>query len=198
MKAAAKAKKQAIPESLIYEMVDGKPIYYKGYKAYLSGEKPLEHIMGTSTLQSFLSTKLAMLIGIFLEKDYFILSNELGLQFSKKSWRAADIAVIKKTALPSLDNKYLNTPPEYVIEIDTKAELSEIKDSFGYYQDKTEALLQFGVQQVVWIFTETGKVLVAKNGQKSWALSDWDQDIEIVSGLPVNIYQLLRANGMKT
>ena len=197
MKAAAKAKKQAIPESLIYEMVDGKPIYYKGYKAYLSGEKPLEHIMGSSTLQSFLATKLAMLIGIFLEKDYFILSNELGLQFSKKSWRAADIAVIKKTALPSLDNKYLNTPPEYVIEIDTKAELSEIKDSFGYYQDKTEALLQFGVQQVVWVFTETGKVLVAKNGQKSWALSDWDQDIEIVSGLPVNIYQLLRANGMK-
>ncbi len=26
---------QNIPESLIYEMVAGKPIYYKGYKEYL-------------------------------------------------------------------------------------------------------------------------------------------------------------------
>ena len=30
---------QTIPETLIYEMVEGKPIYYKGYRDILKGKK---------------------------------------------------------------------------------------------------------------------------------------------------------------
>ena len=39
-----------VPEYLIKEVLDGIPIYYKGYKAVLRKEKTLESIMGASGL----------------------------------------------------------------------------------------------------------------------------------------------------
>jgi hypothetical protein len=43
-----------IPLALIYEIIDGKPIYYKGYREVIAGTKTIEEIMGASTLQNFL------------------------------------------------------------------------------------------------------------------------------------------------
>ena len=45
-----KTRIQTIPKELIYEMVDGKPIYYKGYKEYLNNSKQLDEIMGRGRL----------------------------------------------------------------------------------------------------------------------------------------------------
>ena len=193
MKSAAKK----IPESLIYEMVQGKPIYYKGYKDYLKGEKQLEQLMGSSKFQAFLVTELIFLIRTFLGNDYFIFSNEIGLQFSKNSWRAADIAIIKKSESEKIDDKYLSTPPEYVIEIDTKADLKEIENPLGYYQEKTEDLIKFGVKKVIWIFTDTQKIMIAEKGNKKWEIMDWDQDVEFVKGLIINIKQILIENNLE-
>ena len=47
-------KTRKIPEYLIYEMDEGKPIYYRGYKEYLQGQRALEEIMSSSYIQSFL------------------------------------------------------------------------------------------------------------------------------------------------
>ncbi len=192
-----KSSAQKIPESLIYEMVQGKPIYYKGYKDYLKGEKQLEQLMGSSKFQAFLVTELIFLIRTFLGNDYFIFSNEIGLQFSKNSWRAADIAIIKKSESEKIDDKYLSTPPEYVIEIDTKADLKEIENPLGYYQEKTEDLIKFGVKKVIWIFTDTQKIMIAEKGNKKWEIMDWDQDVEFVKGLIINIKQILIENNLE-
>jgi hypothetical protein len=35
-----KPKPSEIPAALIYEIIDGKPIYYNGYKAVLKGDSP--------------------------------------------------------------------------------------------------------------------------------------------------------------
>ncbi|MDX2069856.1 MAG: hypothetical protein SFV55_15615 [Haliscomenobacter sp.] len=43
-----------IPAALIYEIMDGKPVYYKGYREVLNNEKTLEEVMGASTLQGFI------------------------------------------------------------------------------------------------------------------------------------------------
>ena len=187
---------QEIPKSLIYEMVQGKPIYYKGYKDYLKGEKQLEQLIGSGKFQAFLVTELIFLIKTFLGKEYFIFSNEIGLQFSKNSWRAADIAVIKKSEDVEINDKYLSTPPDYVIEIDTKADLKEIENPLGYYQEKTEDLIKFGVKKVIWIFTDTKKIMVAEKGNKKWEIIDWDQDVEFVEGLNINIQQILTDNNL--
>lgn len=182
-----------IPQALIYEMVDGKPIYYRDYQAYLSGDKEIEEIMGSSYLQSLMVSRiLAFLFQNLDSKIYEILTNELGLQFAKKSWRAADIAIYAKESLFGLrpENKYLEIPPKIVIEIDTKAHLKELDNPFGYYQEKTDQLLKFGVEKVIWIFTETQKVMLAEEN-KDWVISDWTKSFHLEEHIKINISQLI-------
>lgn len=38
-------------ESLVYEVLDGRPLYYRGYEDVLAGKKIPEDIMGSSSLQ---------------------------------------------------------------------------------------------------------------------------------------------------
>jgi hypothetical protein len=42
---AKQKKRRKIPDALIYEIVDGRPIYYKGYRDVLSGKTNLESAM---------------------------------------------------------------------------------------------------------------------------------------------------------
>lgn len=41
-----------VPDCLIYEIMDGQPIHYKGYQDVLNGTKTAKEIMGSSSLQS--------------------------------------------------------------------------------------------------------------------------------------------------
>lgn len=184
---------QNIPENLIYEMVDGNPIYYKGYREYLEGAKQMEELMGSSLLQSLIISRLVFFLQVHLGGEYEVLTNEIGIQFEKRAWRAADIAIVKTTDLEEVENKdkYLNFAPEVVIEIDTKAELKEIRNPLSYYQEKTDELLNFGVTKVIWIFTETKKVMVAQRDEK-WETSNWDRTIHIIGDLSVIISELLQ------
>lgn len=43
-----------VPEALIYEMDEGTPIYYRGYREVLSGAKTTEQVMGSGILQAVL------------------------------------------------------------------------------------------------------------------------------------------------
>lgn len=184
---------QTIPDTLVYEMANGEPIYYAGYRDYLNGIKPIEEIMASSLIQSLIISRLMFLLQLHLDVEYEVLTNEVGIQFKKKSWRAADIAIAKTTDIEQVEtkNKYLTFAPEVVIEIDTKAELSDLKNPLNYYQEKTDELLAFGIKKVVWIFTETQKVMVARKGEK-WEICDWTEDIEIMEDVVVNINELLK------
>ncbi len=83
-----------------------------------------------------------------------------------------------------LSDKYLEVAPKIVIEVDTKADLSEIPDSFSYYQKKTDQLLDFGVEKVIWIFTDTKKVMIAELNQ-NWQISPWEREILILDNAVV-------------
>jgi hypothetical protein len=47
-----KPRRKAVPAFLVYEEMDGKPIYRKGYKEVLAKKKSFEEIMGSSVLQT--------------------------------------------------------------------------------------------------------------------------------------------------
>ncbi len=80
---ARKARAQLL-ESLIYEMWDGKPVYYAGYKDVIAHRKTIEQVMSSSLLQSRLATKVAFAINPQLANSpYEVLGNELGVQFKK-------------------------------------------------------------------------------------------------------------------
>jgi len=183
---------QHVPESLIYEIVDGQPIYYKGYKDFLNGEKQPGDIRASTYIQSLVITALVCLLDAQLNKKYQVLTSEVGLQFKEKRRRAADIAIFEKAKLRQVKdkNKYLKIAPRIVIEIDVKAEIEEVKDAFGYFHKKTDELLNNGVEKVIWIFTDSQKVMIVE-AASTWQVLDWSKDIEIMGGLVINIEKLI-------
>ncbi len=193
-KSKLKEEVQEIPEELIYEMDDGKPIYYRGYLDVLNKTKTLEQIMGSSSMHALL----IMLISDFFVKkfgdDYIRLTGELGYQWAPKTWRNLDIAIYEKRKVKDksafFKNTHIDFPPEIVIEIDTKAELRFEDYPNSYFHKKTDQLLANGVEKVIWLFTNTIKYLIAESG-KDWVMNNWTESFEIKNGIQLNIQQLL-------
>lgn len=181
-----------IPQVLLYEESQGKAIYYKGYKDVLAGKKQLEEIMGSSSLQGLLISKvMAFLFKYLDEKLYALFTNEIGIQIEKGEYRACDMAIFDQNLLKdyNFNDKYFNIAPKIVIEVDVKADLSD-SSSLVYFQEKTQKLLDFGVQKVIWITTSPRKVTIA-DPQTPWLTQNWTDTFEIIKGLNVNLNELL-------
>jgi hypothetical protein len=186
-----------IPESLVYEMMDGKPIYRKGYKQVLAGKKTLEEIMGASSLQSIVAFHISSIIAKFIDEDlYFVLINEAGINLDHKNNLANDLAIYDQSVLkPSMiSTKYTDVPPKIAIEIDVKAEYEDLTE-LGYIYKKTQKLLNFGVEKVIWIITSVGKVTVSTQ-EKNWETMDWNKDVEIMDGHSFNVANYLKKRGV--
>lgn len=178
-----RAERARLLKSLVYEMWDGKPVYYAGYEDVLKGTKTVEQLMSSSILQSLLASRLIVHLSSTLDMDlYAVLGNELGVQFKKGDWRACDVAIFTLQQLEGEDwNKYAWVPPKVAIEIDTKANLSHVDSEFDYYEQKTSKLLEFGVEKVIWLFTKSRKVWIAEPG-KDWLIRDWTHPVEVMPG----------------
>lgn len=98
-RSAPRKKKEKIPDYLIYEIIDGKPFYRKGYKDVMNKTKTLEEIMGSNALQFIILQYLIRLIAKFdNEEKYYIANNEAGLHLGKK--------IILPMTLQFIVNKY--------------------------------------------------------------------------------------------
>lgn len=188
-----------IPKILIYEEFDGHPIYRKGYKAFLLGLKTVEEIMGASALEWFITMILTKFLNRKLPDAYYAGSSELGIHISSGNNQSVDIAIYREGQIQvGFDSvNYTSIPPAVVIEIDIKAEESDFFLSENdYFQKKTEKLLQFGVEKVIWITSSTQRVMIADN-LETWVIQTWNQDFEIIDELSVNLWTLLRENGFQ-
>lgn len=146
-----------VPSYLVKEILDDMPVFYKGYKAVLRKEKTIEDIMGASGLQIFIVRYLFRLLDRNLGDNlFYVFTGEGGLHLSKGTNLSGDVLVFdKQTLTPDLINThYLNIPP--LIEIDVEIDNTTFSD-FDYIQRKTDNLLKFGTQKVIWILTKTQK-----------------------------------------
>lgn len=181
-----------IPDALIYEMVEGRPIYYNNIEK-ISDKNSFEEIMGSSFLQAQL---VAMIVGILFGRfdlnSYIITTNEAGFKYAENSFRALDIAIFEREKVKNelLSTEYVKTAPKIVIEVDTKADLKQYGDIIYYINEKTDDLLNAGVEKVIWIMTKIEKVMVAEQ-EKPWIITKWDKDIIISDNLSINIKQMI-------
>ena len=183
-----------IPSSLIYEIMDGKPIYYKGYRDVIGLKKTKAEIMGASTLQNtILEYILRILFRNLDETTFRILTNEQGLHVGLNTNFSADIAIFETNKLPvkSADKHYASVPPKIQIEVDIDADLESFETPDAYIYAKTEKLLDFGVEKMIWIMSASKKVLVATKGE-NWLIIDWHKEIEIIEGISFNIGRYLK------
>ncbi len=190
----SKEEKRKLLKILTYEKVNGKPIYYRDYRKVLRGELLPEAVMGSSGIQAYLVRLLvAFLLQVLDLKKYEVLFNEVGFRYKKGSWRNLDIGIYeRKKVEPYLfSEKLIPVAPKVIIEVDTKADLSKYSSLEEYAYEKTQDLLDAGVEKVIWIFTKTKKVMEAEKG-KDWIIHGWDKDIEIMKGIKVNIEKLMK------
>ncbi len=186
-----KTQRRKVPKELVYELMNGSPIYYRGYEKVLSGQTTLEGIMGSSDLQSWIILTIIEFLLFNLDKNkYKILSNEVGYIPKSRTRYSLDIAIVDREKIKKLTGKYLKTPPELVIEIDTKADLSKFENPQDYFHRKTQDLLDSGVNKVIWIFTKEKKVWVAEKG-KRWLITNWDDEINLLGNIKLNLKELL-------
>jgi hypothetical protein len=191
MKTALKENKKLLKE-LIYEEVNGKPIYYKNYKLVIKGKKTTEEVKMSSPLQSkIVSLILYFLISKIDKSKYEILSHEIGVK-TKSGKRAIDIGIFDKIKVNKFIEKASILPicPIIAIEIDTKAELKE-GEYMNYIHQKANDLLNSGAEKVIWILTKPKIILIAQK-EKAWEIKKWNDDIEVMENIKFNLNKLLK------
>ncbi len=190
--------KHEIPKSLIYEMYNGKPMYYKGYKDVLNELKTTQEIMGQSDIQGIIvNIILRYLIRNIDDNKHFAMSNETGFHLSKNLNISSDIVIFDKEVLKNRENKgkYFDIPPLSVLEIDIEADASAFGISeFDYYSMKTKNLLDFGVKEVFWFFSASKKVVIARPNQ-DWIIADWNKELVVLGEYKFSLESLLEKDG---
>ena len=191
--------KHEIPKSLIYEMYDGKPMYYKGYKDVMNLRERQKSNINFSQRLILVNTVLQNLMrGLDYEK-YFVGGNGVSLQISENTITTSNILVFEKHDLKQVvfDNKYFNIPPLVTIDFDFIAETVDFGLSeFDYYSMKTKSLLDFGVKEVFWFFSASKQVAIARPNQ-DWIIANWDKELVVLGEYKFSLEKLLEKEGFK-
>ena len=187
-----------MPDILVYEELNGRQLYRKDYKKFLNHTKTIEEIMGCSSLQAaIVSVLLSYLYRRIEDEGYEIMTNEAGLHVSLGNNLSSDIIVYKREDFLKyrLDNHYFDAAPKIVIEVDVKIEVEDT-DATEYWTKKTETLLNFGVEKVIWFFSEDKKMIIAEQN-KDLLIQDWTNDFELMPNHTLNIEQMIEQKGYK-
>ncbi len=184
---------RTVPQALIYEMWQGKPVYYKGYRDVLTGKKAIDEVMSCSDLQGVLVSLLnGYLFSTIDRKRYLISTNEIGIHLAAKDNLANDLAIFEKEKVGKLKGKFFDIPPKVVVEVDIKADLVDfLNRENGYIMEKSQKLLDFGVERILWIVTDTRKVYVIDRNDPTWYVVNWSENITVLDDCVLNINQLL-------
>lgn len=154
--------------------------------------------MGSSTLQWVLvSYFMKIMYRLLDEKRYWFASNEAGVHLDHRSNLSHDVAIYDRMVLTpdKINKKYASVPAVVAIEIDVKADLSNVEDR-NYVNLKTRKLLDFGTDKVIWIFTDSQQVMVAERTADAWLTMDWHRDLELLDNQLFNIGAYLLQEGI--
>jgi hypothetical protein len=187
-----------VPEYLVYEIIDGQPYYYKGYRDVLNATKTFEGIMGSSSLQWVIFEYLFRLLVTMPSYDNFrVAGGEPGLHLNHRNNLAGDILVFDKKDMPgtAISSKYADVPALLHIEIDISADLENEPDTV-YLGKKISKLLEFGTKTIIWVFTKNRRVLVVKEASH-WQWHNWDETLPLFNGVDFNIADYLKREGVE-
>jgi Uma2 family endonuclease len=174
-------------------MWQGKPIYYKGYRDVLADKKTIEEVISCSDLQGVLVSLLnGYLFTTINRKKYLISTNESGLHIATNDNLGSDLAIFEKEKVGKLKGKYFDVPPRIAIEVDIKADVADFEGRLdSYLIQKSQKLIQFGVEKVIWIITSSQKVYVIDRNDPTWYVVNWSENITVLDDCILNIKQLL-------
>ncbi|MEM1122583.1 MAG: hypothetical protein AAGJ18_19220 [Bacteroidota bacterium] len=181
-----------VPKRFIYEMDEGVPIYYKGTKAYLEGTNENLEPMPDSLFQSWLKGKIYLFLSLLMMDDpkYDLTVGEQGLSLKKSLLRAVDIAIFTEENIDIKSNHYSKKPPVVAFEIDLKGEFDTPEKLQQDHQRKIKQLFGFGVEKIIWIYTNEEEVkIITPAAEQTFS---WDKDINVLNQYTINIQEIIK------
>jgi len=191
-----KKTRKKVPDWLICDTINGVDYYYKGYKQAGFKNGKFNEPMGASYLQGLIVMYFAGLLELKLDiSEYHAITNEAGIHLEKGNNLSGDILIYRAVDVVGFDlEKYASKAPFIAIEVDTQIETTEFDESH-YVYEKTRKLLEWGTEKVIWVFSKTETVMIARPNQ-DWLIRDWKNDVEIIDGISFNIVKQLEKKGL--
>ena len=188
---------QPILQNLIYEEFGGRIYYRKGYRKVLLGLKTEEEIMGSSFLQGLMIQALVhFLKNLLPKKQFWVPTNEVGLHLRKNVNFSGDILICEKSKSPHpWTDTYTSLPPKFIIEVDVKIDAKAENEEEGgteadYILQKSQELLTFGVEGIVWILTKSRQILVIRT-HKNVEVYAWSESVPLFEDYTFCLQQIL-------
>lgn len=187
--------KAKIPQFLIREKIDDTRFFYKGYQSVINKTKKLEDIIGISGFQAFIISIFTNYSHLNIGHQKYRFFNNLGVELSKDTLLVLDFSIFDKSILTidKINEHYVKVPPKVVVEVDIKIESDNTTD-FDYINQKTEKLLNFGTEKVIWILSKSKKIMVAMPNE-NWQVMDWNKDFELIDGHIINLQKMFEEEG---
>jgi len=154
--------------------------------------------MGSSGLQTYLvSIVYGYIFNQINRKKYFIGTNEPGILITKNTNLSNDIAIFEKEGLV-IENKYFDTAPKIVIEIDVRIDIDpdDHDNDSMYVIEKSQKLLDFGVEKVIWLMTQTKTIFVFSKTE-TWTIVPFNTDIPVLDDCILNVAKLIKEEGIE-
>ncbi|MEZ4827209.1 MAG: hypothetical protein R3C61_13170 [Bacteroidia bacterium] len=141
--------------------------------------------MGSSIFHLYYSGTCFISKTILPKKKFWVPTNEAGLHLDYKGNLASDIVIVEKEKIENpLSEKYNNTPPKFVIEVDIAVEPKDYStdppsgSEMDYIVEKSGQLLDFGVTGIAWILTKSRKVILVKS-HRNMEIYNWNELVPI-------------------
>ena len=194
---------EQIPESLLYEEFGGRKYYRRGYREVLLGLKNESEIMGSSILQTLIVQAIGFYLKTILPRNqYWVPTNEAGLHLGRNENLANDLAIVEKDKVRNpFSLKYSDVPPKFVIEVDIKIDPKDYDtepaagSDMDYVIQKSQRMLDFGVEGVIWITTRSRKIVLLRP-QQNMQLFEWTDDVPIFDDYTFCLQSILDEEGI--
>ena len=87
--------------------------------------------------------------------------------------------------------------PKLVIEVDVNVEAREKNTSLfeEFLLRKVRKLHAFGTEKIIWIFTTSKTVIIARPNN-IWEVLEWDTEVELLDNITFNIAEYLKDEGI--
>jgi hypothetical protein len=188
---------ETIPAALVFEELDGRPLYYRGYKEVLANKKSSEEIVGSSFIQALIVSIIFPYVKEMLKGGpYWVVCNEAGVHLSRGNNLANDIAIFDKASIKDIfSENYADVAPKIAIEVDTKIEADQFSNPTDYIFRKSEKLIEFGTERVIWILTSSRKIMMT-DWTKKWSVHEWSETLPVFDDYQICLNDLLEKEGI--
>lgn len=156
--------------------------------------------MSDSGLQAVLKDFIGDLLKAGLDrKSWRVIAGEIGNHLSHRHNFGLDVVVFDKKVLTpeKITAQFVDVPAKSVVEVDVNVELPDPKSDLfqEYVVRKIRSLFSFGTEKVVWVFTKS-KMVISATPTAPWQFYKWDQDVELMQGVLLNVGRFCKEEGI--